>query len=168
MKPRNLSLKPTHPGAVLREDVLLALEMTQTEFARRLGVSRQAISELLNEKRALTPDMAERVAKFLNTTPESWLRMQEAVDDWNLTPHEKEILDSLVDQMHKTSEEAISAIDSALDFVDASNKRIAKMESQKNKQQSVTALKGVIAKPVSPVSIAAMNKAIISHGKKTK
>ena len=49
---RDPKRKPTHPGAVLREDVLPALRMTQTEFARRLGVSRLTISELLLEKPA--------------------------------------------------------------------------------------------------------------------
>ena len=81
---RDPKRKPTHPGEVLREDVLPALHMTQTEFAKRLGVSRLSVSELLLEKRALTADMAIRVGKLTNTTPESWLRMQEAVDLWEL------------------------------------------------------------------------------------
>jgi addiction module HigA family antidote len=76
--------RPTHPGAILREDVLPALEMTQTEFAERLGVSRLSVSDLLHEKRAMTPEMAARVGKLLNTTPESWLRMQAAVDLWDV------------------------------------------------------------------------------------
>ena len=76
--------RPTHPGEVLREDVLPALKMSQTEFARRLAVSRLSISELLLEKRALSADMAVRIAKLTNTTPESWLRMQEAIDLWEL------------------------------------------------------------------------------------
>jgi len=76
--------KPTHPGEVLREDVLLALEMTQAEFAKRLGVSRLSVSELLLEKRALTADMAIRIARLTKTTPESWLRMQEALGLWEL------------------------------------------------------------------------------------
>jgi antitoxin HigA-1 len=81
---RNLKRRPTHPGAILREDVLPALGMTQTEFAQRLGVSRLSVSDLLHEKRAMTPEMAARVGKLLNTTPASWLRMQEAVDLWDV------------------------------------------------------------------------------------
>lgn len=81
---RDTKRRPTHPGAVLREDVLPALAMTQTEFARRLDVSRLSVSELLHEKRALTPEMAARIARLLNTTPESWLRMQTAVDLWDV------------------------------------------------------------------------------------
>ncbi|MBA2689749.1 MAG: HigA family addiction module antidote protein [Burkholderiales bacterium] len=81
---RDPKRKPTHPGAVLREDVLPALKMTQTELAKRLGVSRLSVSELLLEKRALSADMAIRAGKLTNTTPESWLRMQEALDLWEL------------------------------------------------------------------------------------
>lgn len=86
---RDARRKPTHPGEVLREDVLPALGMTQTELARRLGVSRLTVSELLLEKRAMSPDMALRVGRLTNTTPESWLRMQEALDLWELARHPK-------------------------------------------------------------------------------
>ena len=81
---RDPKRRPTHPGAILREDVLPALEMTQTEFAQRLGVSRLSVSDLLLEKRSMTPEMAARVGKLLNTTPDSWLRMQQAVDLWDV------------------------------------------------------------------------------------
>jgi antitoxin HigA-1 len=82
---RNPNRKPTHPGAIVREDVLPALGMTQTEFARRLAVSRLTVSELLHEKRGLSADLAIRLGKLTGTTPESWLRMQEALDLWELT-----------------------------------------------------------------------------------
>jgi addiction module HigA family antidote len=58
--------------------------MSQTELAKRLNVSRLTVSELLLEKRTLSADMAMRIARLTNTTPESWLRMQEAVDIWAL------------------------------------------------------------------------------------
>ena len=79
---RDPNRQPTHPGAVLRLDVLPALAMTQTEFAARLGVSRLTVSEILHEKRPLTPEMAARIAKLLNTTADSWLRMQASLDLW--------------------------------------------------------------------------------------
>lgn len=81
---RDPERRPTHPGAVLREDVLPALDMTQVEFARRLGVSRLTVSELLHEKRAVSPEMAARLGRLLGTTPESWLAMQAAVDLWTV------------------------------------------------------------------------------------
>jgi addiction module HigA family antidote len=81
---RDQKRKPTHPGEVLREDVLPALNMSQTELAKRLRVSRVSVSELLLEKRALSADMAVRISKLTNTSPESWLRMQEALDLWEL------------------------------------------------------------------------------------
>ena len=84
MSLRNPDRKPTHPGAILREDVLPALNMTQAEFAERLGVSRLTVSELLHEKRACSPEMAARLARLLNTTPESWLNMQAARDLWEV------------------------------------------------------------------------------------
>jgi antitoxin HigA-1 len=81
---RSHKRRPTHPGELLREDVLPALGLTQTELARRLGVSRLSVSEIVNEKRGLSPDMAIRIGRFTRTTPESWLRMQEALDLWVL------------------------------------------------------------------------------------
>ena len=79
---RNPNRKPTHPGAVLREDVLPELAWTQGELAARLMVSRQTVSDLLHEKRAVTAEMAIRIARAVGGTPESWLRMQEALDLW--------------------------------------------------------------------------------------
>jgi addiction module HigA family antidote len=81
---RDPKRRPTHPGEILRADVLPALDMTQTELAQRLGVSRLTVSELLHGKRALSADMAMRLARLLGTTPESWLNMQQAVDLWEL------------------------------------------------------------------------------------
>jgi len=81
---RSKAKKPTHPGAILREDILPSLNITQTEFADCLGVSRRTVSQILHEHRPLTADMAIRLAHFLGTTPESWLNMQQALDLWML------------------------------------------------------------------------------------
>ena len=81
---RDLKRRPTHPGAILREDVLPSLRMTQIEFAKRLGVSRLTVSELINEKRAVSPDMAMRLGRLLGNGPEIWLRMQQTLDLWEL------------------------------------------------------------------------------------
>ena len=79
---RNPNRMPTHPGAVLREDVLPELGWTQTELASRLMVSRQTVSDLLHERKSVTAEMAIRIARAVGGTPESWLRMQEALDLW--------------------------------------------------------------------------------------
>jgi addiction module HigA family antidote len=84
---RDPKRRPTHPGAVLREDVLPALGVTQAEFAAALGVHRVTLSALLRERRGLTVELAARIAKVLGHSPESWLRMQEAVDLWELGRH---------------------------------------------------------------------------------
>lgn len=81
---RSKNRKPTHPGAILREDVLPSLNLTQAELADCLGVSRRTISQILHEHRPLTADMAIRLSHLLGTTPESWLNMQQALDVWLL------------------------------------------------------------------------------------
>ena len=79
---RNPNRRPTHPGAILLEDVLPGLEITQGRLSELLGVSRLTVSQLMHEHRALSPDMAMRLEKLLGPSAESWLRMQEAVDLW--------------------------------------------------------------------------------------
>jgi len=81
---RDSKRRPTHPGAILREDVLPHLGMTQKEFADRLGVSRLTVSEIIHEKRPISPDMAMRLGRFLGNGPEVWLRMQQTLDLWEL------------------------------------------------------------------------------------
>jgi antitoxin HigA-1 len=79
---RNPNRQPSHPGAVLREDVLPELDWTQGELATRLLVSRQTVSSLLHEPKAMTAEMAIRVARAVGGSPQSWIRMQEALDLW--------------------------------------------------------------------------------------
>lgn len=74
--------KPCHPGAVLREDVLKPLNLTVTEFAKKLKISRQVLSQIINEKVAISPAMALKLAKALNTSAGSWLNMQFKYDLW--------------------------------------------------------------------------------------
>ncbi len=83
--------KPTHPGEVLREDVINPLGLTVTEAAKRLGVTRKTLSELLNCKSALSPEMAVRIGKATKTTPESWLYMQAKLDLWNAEQKHSEV-----------------------------------------------------------------------------
>jgi addiction module HigA family antidote len=74
--------KPTHPGEILREDVIKPLGLTVTEAAKRLGVTRKTLSALINCKASMSPEMAVRVSKATKTSPESWLYMQAKLDLW--------------------------------------------------------------------------------------
>lgn len=74
--------RPTHPGAILREDVLPDLAMSVTEAARRLGVSRQTLHKILAETSPVTAEMALRLGKFCGNGAGLWLRMQQQVDLW--------------------------------------------------------------------------------------
>lgn len=69
--------KPTHPGNVLLEDFIKPLNLTITEAARMLGVSPKTLSKFVNEKALLGPNLATHIAKATNTSPESWMGMQQ-------------------------------------------------------------------------------------------
>ena len=73
---------PPHPGEVIRELCLEPLGVTVTAAARSLGVSRKTLSELLNGKSGISPEMAVRLSIAFETTPESWLTQQMHYDLW--------------------------------------------------------------------------------------
>ena len=73
---------PTHPGAILRVDVLPALGLSTAEAAQRLGISRQTLHAILTEKAAVTAAMAVRIGKLCGNGPALWMRMQAARDLW--------------------------------------------------------------------------------------
>ena len=74
--------KPTHPGELIREDLLVETSLSHTQLAQLMGVSRKTVSDLVKERRRITPDIAFRLARMFNSTPEMWLNMQQAVDLW--------------------------------------------------------------------------------------
>lgn len=74
--------RPTHPGAILREDVLPALGLSVSEAARQLGVTRQTLHRIMAEKVSITPAMAARLGRFCGNGAGLWLRMQQAYDLW--------------------------------------------------------------------------------------
>jgi antitoxin HigA-1 len=80
---RPLRRAPTHPGVMLRDDILPALGLSVTEVARDLRVSRQTLHRVLAGQAAITPDMAVRLGKFCGNGPDLWLRMQQAYDLWH-------------------------------------------------------------------------------------
>lgn len=73
---------PTHPGGILKRHYLEPLGLTISEFSLKLGVSRKTISKIVNEHGSITPDMALRLSKALDTTPELWLNLQQNYDLW--------------------------------------------------------------------------------------
>lgn len=75
--------RPTHPGRVFLEDFLEPLGITQREAAERLRISYPRMNEIVNGKRAVTPDTALRLGRFTDTEPEFWLDLQQAVDLWD-------------------------------------------------------------------------------------
>jgi len=84
---REQTRKPTHPGVLILEDIIKPLGLSITEAAEYLGVTRKTLSMLVNEKQGLSIEMALRIAIATNTTPESWIRMQENLDLWEARQH---------------------------------------------------------------------------------
>jgi addiction module HigA family antidote len=83
--------KPTHPGEIIREDIIKPLNMTVTEAAKKLGVTRKTLSALLNCRASLSPEMAIRISKATDTTPESWLFMQAKLNLWHASHHKTKV-----------------------------------------------------------------------------
>lgn len=84
--------KPTHPGEMLREEFLPDFGLSVAQLAERLGVTRQSANALVRERRAVSPEMALRLARVFGTTPHYWLGMQRNVDLWDsLDLHAEEI-----------------------------------------------------------------------------
>lgn len=73
-------LKPMHPGEMLRQDVLPAIGKSKTEIARLLGISRQTLYDILDEKQPVTPAMALRLGKLLGNGPDLWINLQRVYD----------------------------------------------------------------------------------------
>ena len=73
---------PAHPGAILRNDLLPSLQISVTEAATQVGVSRKTLSALINEKQGVSAEMALRLAAVFGSTPEHWLLLQMAHDLW--------------------------------------------------------------------------------------
>lgn len=88
-----IARKPTHPGEMLREEFLPDFGLSVARLAELLGVSRQSANELIRERRAVSPEMALRLARVFGTTPQYWLNMQRNVDLWqSLDLHRDDIM----------------------------------------------------------------------------
>ncbi len=73
---------PPHPGGIVRRQCLEALDLSVTEAAKGLGVTRQALSDLINGKAGMSIDMAILLSKAFGSSPETWLGLQMAYDLW--------------------------------------------------------------------------------------
>jgi antitoxin HigA-1 len=76
---------PSHPGGILRRLYLDALGISNSQLAETLGVSRKTISKIVNERGSVTPNMALRLSRAFNTTPDVWLDLQKNYDLWQAT-----------------------------------------------------------------------------------
>src|SRR6266446_1126422 len=79
---RRLGRRPTHPGEILRDFVLPELNMSISEAARQLGVTRQTLHAILSGRSAVTAEMALRLGRFCGNGPGLWLRLQQTFDLW--------------------------------------------------------------------------------------
>src|SRR5271155_2921926 len=80
---RNRNRCPTHPGELLREDVIPATGKTKTEIAALLGISRQHLYDILEERKPVSPAVAVRLGKLFGDGAGAWVRMQSAYDTWH-------------------------------------------------------------------------------------
>jgi addiction module HigA family antidote len=95
--------QPTHPGAILREDILPELEISKAGLARALDISRQLLYGILNEEKPITPETAIKLAAFLGNEPEMWLNMQMKYD---LYKAQKAIKPSVLKRIEKEKDAA--------------------------------------------------------------
>jgi addiction module HigA family antidote len=87
---RKMIRRPTHPGNIIKEDYLLPLSITIKDMADTLGISRKTLSKIINERGAITPDMALRLSRAFDTTPDFWLNLQKNYDLWHAEKESQE------------------------------------------------------------------------------
>ncbi|MFQ5716073.1 MAG: HigA family addiction module antitoxin [Nitrospinales bacterium] len=81
--------RPTPPGEILRYEFLEPLGITQKQLAEALEITRVQINEIIQGKRAITPDTAFRLSRFFDTTAEFWMRLQMDIDMWDILQSRK-------------------------------------------------------------------------------
>lgn len=82
---------PPHPGEVLKELCITPLNLTVTDAAKGLGISRKTLSSILNGKAGISPEMAVRLSIAFNTSSESWLNQQTQYDLWQAEKHREDL-----------------------------------------------------------------------------
>lgn len=91
---KKMTRRPSTPGDLLA-DLLECNGLSQGEAAARLGVTRQTVNQLINGKRALTPDMAQRLGRLFGGGPELWVLMQQQVELWDALHADSKIYESI-------------------------------------------------------------------------
>lgn len=90
-----LARKPTHPGEILREEFMPDYGLTVATLARRLGVSRQSVNEVVRERRGVSTEMAMRLSRLFGTSAEYWLNLQRNIDLWDALDLHREEFDAI-------------------------------------------------------------------------
>lgn len=92
----NRKRRPTHPGVLLRDEILPHLGMSQQRLAELLHVTRQTVNEIVTEKRGVSIDMAYRLGRLFNMDPSTWIRMQEAVEVWDTLQSNSKVYEKIL------------------------------------------------------------------------
>jgi len=79
---KKIKRQPTHPGVIIKEDYLNPMSISVKDMADILGVSRKTLSKIINERGSISPDMALRLSRAFDTTPDLWLNLQQNFDLW--------------------------------------------------------------------------------------
>lgn len=77
-------MKPVHPGAIIREDILKEMNLSITKAAKGLGISRKQLSEIVNETSSVSAEMAVRLEQGFGVSAEFWLDLQKKYDIWKV------------------------------------------------------------------------------------
>ena len=83
--------EPLHPGVIIKDVLIDSTGLTISEAADRLGVTRTTLSRLLNQHSGISPEMALRLSKLLNTSVNMWVNIQSQYDIWNVKKHTENI-----------------------------------------------------------------------------
>ncbi len=94
-RPEERAVCPSHPGEILKRVYLDELHVTISDFADQIGVSRKAVSMIVNKRKSVTPEMALRFAKALNTRPGIWIDLQAGYDLWQAAHAKPGFLDKI-------------------------------------------------------------------------
>ncbi len=106
----SMTRKPSNPGEILRVLYMEPLSLTVTDLAERLGISRKTLSAIINGRSAISVDVAMRLARAFNTSPESWLNAQMNLDIWNARQAESSAWKRVVPLEYKAEVQEHTAI----------------------------------------------------------